>query len=265
MRLTASKKRGGSKLIGVYFSGTGNTKHCVEQFVAQCDHNSTAVSIETPGLNEALAGHNMIVFGYPVYFSNAPKIVRDFIAENKMLFQGKEIFIIATMGLFSGDGAGCAARLFRKCHAKVVGGLHLKMPDCIGDEKAMKKPLEANKEIVRQADAKIALAAVKFKEGTPVKVGLNVFYHIAGLFGQRLWFYGKTMTYKEKPNVDRQKCIGCGRCSELCPMRNIEIAEGKAVSHNQCTLCYRCFSHCTDCAKRHIQYQSKAKHGIIKL
>lgn len=231
-------------MLGVYFSGTGNTRHCVEKFVKQYDHSNIAIPIETPNLNKILIEHNIIVFGYPIYFSNAPKIVRDFITENKVLFHSKEIFIIATMGLFSGDGAGCTARLFRKYHAKVIGGLHLKMPDCIGDEKVLKKTLEANKEIVRQADAKIVLAVAKLKKGVPTKEGLNFFYHIAGLFGQRLWFYGKTLTYKEKPDIDKQKCIGCRRCSELCPMHNIEIVNGKAVSHNQCTMCYRCFSHC---------------------
>ncbi len=231
-------------MIGIYFSGTGNTKHCVEEFVEKYDNSSIAISIETPNCNKLLAEHNMIVFGYPIYFSNAPKIVRDFISDNKESFHNKEIFIIATMGLFSGDGTGCTARPFRKSHAKVIGGLHLKMPDCIGDEKALKKTLAANKEIVRKADSKIARSVMKLKEGKPTKEGLNLIYHIAGLFGQRLWFYGKTTSYKKKPNVDKQKCIGCRRCSELCPMQNIEIVDNKAVSHNQCTMCYRCFSHC---------------------
>lgn len=231
-------------MIGVYFSGTGNTKHCVENFVKQYDNNGTAISIESPNFNSVIVQHDMIVFGYPIYFSNVPKIVRDFITQNKEYFIGKKVFIIATMGLFSGDGAGCAARLFRKYHVEVVGGLHLKMPDCIGDEKVLKKPLEANKKIIRQADNKITLAVTKLKKGVPTKEGLNFFYHLAGLFGQRLWFYGKTTTYKKKPDVDNRKCIGCGRCSELCPMVNIRIEEGKAVSHNQCTMCYRCVGHC---------------------
>ena len=51
-------------MIGLYFSGTGNTKHCVEKFVEQYDNNSTAISIETTNLNEILIEHNMIVFGY---------------------------------------------------------------------------------------------------------------------------------------------------------------------------------------------------------
>ena len=40
-----------------------------------------------------------------------------------------------------------------------VGGLHLKMPDSIGDEKALKRPLEKNKALVREVEIKIKDAA----------------------------------------------------------------------------------------------------------
>lgn len=188
--------------------------------------------------------HDIIVFGYPIYFSNLPKIVRDFIENNKNCFRNKKLYIIATMGLFSGDGTGCSARLFRKYSATVLGGLHLKMPDCIGDEKALKKSVQDNQKLILLADKKIAGAVLRLKNGNPLREGLGFFYHMAGLFGQRLWFYGKTKTYKQEPNVDKDKCIGCGHCSALCPMKNITVHNGKAISHNQCTLCYRCFNHC---------------------
>ena len=43
--------------------------------------------------------------------------------------------------------------------ACITGGLHLKMPDSIGDEKALKRPLEKNKALVREAEIKIKDAA----------------------------------------------------------------------------------------------------------
>lgn len=186
----------------------------------------------------------MIVFGYPVYFSNTPKIVSDFIKNNLTAFYGKEIFVMATMGLFSGDGTGCAARLFKKSQARIIGGIHLKMPDCIGDEKPLKKSLEENKKIIRKANDKIVQSVNFLKAGTPPKEGLGFFYHFAGLLGQRLWFYSKSTSYKQKPNINDQKCTGCEKCVELCPMRNIKAINGTAVSGNRCTLCYRCFAHC---------------------
>jgi Pyruvate/2-oxoacid:ferredoxin oxidoreductase delta subunit/flavodoxin len=231
-------------MTGIYFSGTGNTKHCVEEFVRCFDAKNQAFSIETPEIDKLLANEDIVVFGHPTHFSNAPKMVRDFILSHKELFRGKKIFIIATMGLFSGDGAGCSARIFRKCGAKIIGGLHLKMPDCIGDSKLLKKSLEENQSLVRQADRKIHLAAERLKLGKPLKEGLNIFYHIAGLFGQRLWFYGQTLSYKDKPSIDTDKCTVCGLCMKNCPMKNLEKREGKIIHQKRCTMCYRCVSNC---------------------
>ena len=231
-------------MIGVYFSGTGNTKHCVTEFVRCFDENNAAITIESSDAIKMIDDNDFIIFGYPVYFSNVPKIVRDFIVESKSVFRNKKVFIICTMGLFSGDGAGCSARIFKRYGTKVVGGLHLKMPDCIGDEKMLKKSVEENRKIIEQANTKLRLSAKRLKEGTPTNEGLNIFYHIAGLFGQRLWYYGKTTSYKDKPNIESQKCIGCGRCVELCPLNNIEITNDKAVAKGKCTMCYRCFSNC---------------------
>lgn len=231
-------------MLGIYFSGTGNTKHCVTYFLSQLCSDGKCISIESGKVIPEIANHDTLIFGYPVYFSNTPKIVGDFIRDNKACFNGKKIYLIATMGLFSGDGTGCAARLLKKYGAIILGGLHLKMPDCIGDEKLLKKTPDENRALIRSAEKKMNTAATKFKDGHPDKEGLGALYHIAGLFGQRLWFYGKTTSYKEKPNVNNVKCIGCGKCADLCPMSNLEIVDTKAVSGNRCTLCYRCFSHC---------------------
>ena len=58
------------------------------------------------------------------------------------------------MGLFSGDGSGNLARLLKKYDAVITGGLHLKMPDCISDVKALKRKYEKNIDLVRNADKK---------------------------------------------------------------------------------------------------------------
>lgn len=235
-----------SKMIGVVFSGTGNTKHCVERFLNGIEGGSEIYPIENPQAVAAVKGADEIVFAYPVYYSNLPKIVRDFITDNAELWRGKRIFIIATMGLFSGDGAGCAARLFKKYGAYVAGGLHLKMPDCIGDVKLLKKPPEKNRELIKRADEKTGKAVAKIKRGKNPKNGLGIFAHIAGLFGQRLYFGGKTKKYFAGVKSDGEKCVGCGICAGVCPMQNIKIEDGKAKFNGKCTMCYRCFSDCPE-------------------
>ena len=230
-------------MLGVFFSGTGNTKYCVEKFLSQYN-GSQPISIENPDTIEAIKKSKDITLGYPIYYSNIPKIVRDFINQNGAIFNGKRIFIISTMGLFSGDGAGCSARLLKKHGATIIGGLHLKMPDCIGDVKALKKPLKVNQKLVKSAENKIENAVDLLKCGKPTQEGLNVFYHVAGLFGQRLWFYGKTKDYTCKLKIDNKLCIGCGKCVSLCPMGNLTISNQRAMPGSKCTMCYRCISNC---------------------
>lgn len=231
-------------MVGVYFSGTGNTKYCIESFLHAFNEEAAAIPIENIAAAEAVKSGEEIVFAYPVYYSNLPKIVKDFITENAGLWQGKRVFIIATMGLFSGDGTGCSARLFKKFGAKVVGGLHLKMPDCIGDVKLLKKPLAENRKLVKRADDKIIKAAAKIRSGKYPKEGLGFFRRVAGLFGQRLYFYNKTKRYFDGIKTDINKCVVCGLCASVCPMNNIEVKGNEIVFKGKCTMCYRCFTSC---------------------
>lgn len=233
-------------MIGVYFSGTGNSKHCIEKFIQEYDAEVAVFSIEDQELLREIEQHEEIVFAYPVQYSNIPKIVRDFVINYQAIWKDKRIFVIATMGLFSGDGAGMLARLLEKYGAHIVGGLHLKMPDSIGDEKVLKRPLETNKRLVANAENKIKIAVQELRNEKPPQEGIGFFYHLAGLFGQRLYFFNKTRHYSDKLKIDRQKCVGCGKCVALCPMENIDLRDWVAVADSRCTMCYRCISNCPE-------------------
>ena len=231
-------------MIGIYFSGTGNSEYCVKRFIKELDEHADAFSIEDPKALNAIQQHQQICIGYPVQYSNIPKILKDFIYRNRSLWKNKDVFIIATMGLFSGDGAGILARLLHSYGANILGGLHLKMPDSIGDEKVLKRSLAKNKALVKNAEKKIVDAVKQCKHGTYPQEGIGFFSHIAGLFGQILYFYHKTKNYSDQVTIDLQKCIGCGLCEKLCPMNNIQVIHHVAVANHQCTLCYRCVNKC---------------------
>ena len=126
-------------MIGIYFSGTGNTKHCVEKLVKLLDVSAQSFPLEHTQMIQILEEHDIIVLGYPTQFSNAPIIVRDFIKNHSSLWNGKKVFCVNTMGLFSGDGTGCTARILRKFGATILGGLQIKMPDSVCDSKLLKK------------------------------------------------------------------------------------------------------------------------------
>ena len=92
-------------MIGVYLSGTGNTKHCIEKLIYLLDENAQAVPIEGKETVRLLSQHEFIVLAYPVQFSNAPVMVRNFIKDNSELWKNKQVLCVATMGMISGEGA----------------------------------------------------------------------------------------------------------------------------------------------------------------
>ena len=227
----------------IYLSGTGNTRHILNKLLDELGQKETVLPIESEDVKKAFDGEEIII-AYPTMFSNIPYLVRDFINKNQNVWKGKKIFLITTMGLFAGDGTGCAARLLKKYGAVITGGIQIIMPDSIGDCKALKKTTDQNRSIVKKAEQRVTEIAQQMKEGKYPQEGLSFWAHMAGLFGQRLWFYNKAMSYTDKLKINPDKCVGCGICARNCPTQNIKIVDGKAVADVQCTMCYRCVSYC---------------------
>ena len=227
----------------IYLSGTGNTRHVVTLLLNELGASGISVPIESAEVKEALNADELIL-GFPTQFSNIPYLVRDFINKNQNEWKGKKVFLITTMGLFAGDGTGCAARILKKYGAVITGGIQVNMPDSIGDCKALKKSPDKNKAIVKAAEQRITEIAKQMKAGKYPQEGLSFWAHMAGLFGQRLWFYNKAMGYTDKLKINPDKCIGCCICAKNCPTQNIKIIDGKATADKQCTMCYRCVSYC---------------------
>ena len=231
-------------MVGIYMSGTGNTKHCLERFLSIIDPETKIIPIESLNAVRAIKDNDEIYLAFPTQFSNMPYMVRDFINTNKDLWAGKKVFCLTTMGAFSGDGTGCCARVLKKYGAVITGGLMVKMPDSVCDSKLLKKTLDENRKIVKEADAKIDRIANEIRDTAKYpREGLSFFAHIVGLFGQRLWFYNKTTGYSSKLMIS-DACVGCGQCVKNCPMGNLSIKDGRAVSAGRCAMCYKCISTC---------------------
>ena len=231
-------------MTGIYFSGTGNSRYALQYFLKQYDGAAKAYSIEEEAILAYIEKDDEIVFAYPVQYSNIPKMLKDFIDTNHNVWNKKKVFIIATMGSFSGDGAGMLACRLQKYGAEVTGGLHLKMPDSVSDVKLLKRSADKNKELVEQAKDKIDHAVQSMKKGELPQEGIGFLYHMAGLFGQRLYFYNKTKHYTDKLKIDTEKCIGCGLCVRQCPMKNLYMQGSVVKSQDKCTMCYRCINQC---------------------
>ena len=52
-------------MVGIYFSGTGNSRYVVEMFCDKYDEATKAFSIEDDNVIEAVKREEMLVFAYP--------------------------------------------------------------------------------------------------------------------------------------------------------------------------------------------------------
>ena len=75
-------------MIGIYFSGTGNTKYCLEKFVALYDRNIDITPLEDTGTMEKVTYHKDIIFAYPSITVICLKLYG--ILSAKILMYGKE-------------------------------------------------------------------------------------------------------------------------------------------------------------------------------
>lgn len=50
---------------------------------------------------------------------------------------------------------------------------------------------------------------------------------------------------KPKPFINKNICVGCGKCAESCPMHTIKIVDKKAkIGYSKCIKCYCCHEMC---------------------
>lgn len=236
-------------IIGIYFSGTGNSRYCLDYFLKCYCNNYKIFSVEELNSNKELineiSNYENIFISYPVYFSSVPRILMEFVKSSVNIFNNKKVFIIATMYMFSGDGAGVLARELKKYKANIIGTLHLKMPDNISDEKIVYKTIKNNAEIIRKTKLKIEKTSNALKKGKYPNDGIGFISFLLGFLSQRAWFGNKDLSGRLK--IDEAKCIiGCGKCVKLCPMKNLHLCDDnkKACANHNCTLCYKCVNEC---------------------
>ncbi len=80
-------------MVGIYFSGTSNSRYAIEFFCNEYDEAAKAFSIEDDNIIKAVENDEILVFAYPVQYSTVPKILRNFIIENKGFWKKRKVLL----------------------------------------------------------------------------------------------------------------------------------------------------------------------------
>ena len=239
----------------IYFSGTGNSKYAALEIAAEL--HDKAVSIENCGCDIELKKDECFGVVFPTYFWEVPAVMRGFLERVKIKADGDFYsFAVITCGTTPGCSGADAGKLLKARGVDLGAAFSIRMPDSWTPVFDLSKPEKVKKKC-DNADKALAAVIKQIKaRKTGNRTKLKAPYFVKNMNDKMYKKARKTSNFTlEDP------CIGCGSCVKQCPVKAIEMQNGKPVwTKEQCTLCLRCLHLCPKFA---IQYgNGKTKqHG----
>jgi ferredoxin/flavodoxin len=227
-----------------FFSGTGNTLLVVKKLAETLSENNIEVNlykIENTNPNNINLNHT-IGLGFPIAEFSTYKFVWDFI-NSLPPADGTEIFMVDTLGGFSGGIVGPLREIVKKKGYQPIGANEIIMPPnvfYIQDEPTNKKKIE--KGLIEAEKYALSLVNGTSHWGRVPLLSDAVYYSsIAGLKLSHTSLNQKLLHL----TVSSEKCSQCGLCVDLCPVKNIHMDKGKYPENMmKCEYCLRCTSFC---------------------
>lgn len=229
-------------MLMLYFSGTGNSKYIANMFSKKV--GAICYSIESNiDFKKVIDNHHTIAFCYPIYGSCVPRIMREFVNENKEILKNKKLIIFCTQLMFSGDGAYAFKALLPKGYGEVIYAEHFNMPNNICNFELFQiKNGDGIKKYLVAAEKKMNRVCKDLENGIIKKRGFNGLSHFMGKIQSAFW---PAVEEKNKDSVKvNEECIKCGVCVKLCPMKNLTLSTNGVEQKNNCIICYRCVNAC---------------------
>ncbi len=232
--------------IGIFhFSGTGNTyfvANTLKKHFKSKGHLVDILAIENHlEDDESNFNYDIIGIGYPIYGSDVPKIVNEWV--NRLPVLSQRIFIFCTQMMYSGDGANYIGKRLRKREMVVHQQAHFNMPNNITDIKIFKPGKHLTEKQIEKLNNNCQVFAHKILDDQISLKGSSILSLFLGLV-QRFPFQRLEKQIFDSSIKLEDTCVLCGKCVEICPVKNFEISEGKLKTNNSCILCYRCVNNC---------------------
>jgi ferredoxin/flavodoxin len=238
-----------SKILVLYFSGTGNTAFVAKKLYQRLKTDYPSVdlaSIETfPP--EAVATYDRLYFGFPVYGCDMPLPVQQYCKEIS-LPTSKRVILFSTMGMYGGNANRILAKRFSKRGMTTSYALEVTMPGSDGlvflhensryVKRVKVRDFENDRAILEAISLLVQALGLETEKLPPFRLG-GMF---ATLFLQ-IAFRPLERIFKNKFWAN-DSCVGCRLCELNCPSKNISVSNTQVVFHDSCFLCMRCINQC---------------------
>ena len=268
-----------------YFSGTGNTKWAASKLASATHEDLISIapymraddSSHTLAEPFILKENERLGFVFPVHGWRVPKLVREFIGKMKVQRAEPDAAGSQTLSDISGNSASAGSLPFTYCVCtagdsigltienlnqvisqnpslqalgitKVSSSYSLIMPESyVGLPFMDVDPKE--KEIWKKSKSAQKLAVI-CEEIFDRKEGVNRLVK-----GPIPWFFTKVvggffenvLITDKRFHVEKDKCVKCGICANVCPVGDIKGGHGEYpewLHHKDCLTCFTCYHHC---------------------
>ena len=226
----------------IYFSATGNCRHTAEALAQKTEDEVKSILDFMNGGEEAdFRGEKRLGLISPTYSWRLPSIVRDFIQNTEIkVSENTYVYFVSTYGTTPGASVHEMRELLKENNIEIDSVYSIRMPDTwtpifnLSDA----RKVEA---INAVAESEIAEAAASILAGDRRKHMKRQMPAFALSIAGR--------AYDQMRRTDNlyaeSGCISCGLCEKKCPVKAIEIKDGRPVwIKPQCTMCLGCLHRC---------------------
>lgn len=232
-----------------YFSATGNSLKVARDIADRLGETTTISIPAMKNMNPDLSAE-VIGIVFPVYIWGIPAIVSRFIENIGTTNPEKYIFAIATCKSQPGGVLYQLNKKLKKHGFQLSAGFNVKMPGNhivyyeTDSVEIRNKKFEACE---KRLDEIVAL----IKNHNTCKIESDSFLKRILGTGILHRLITKSFNKSDKQFWTDSNCTGCGTCSNICPVKNIEIVDHKPFWLHRCEQCVACLNLCPNQA---IQY-----------
>lgn len=233
----------------VFFSGTGNTRHCAERLAERLGeslHEFSPEELRHPEACILTCGSDdvRIIWAFPTYSWGVPPVVARLIEKIKLADNIRRLphYMLTTCG----DDMAYTDRQWRHlaeargleahgAYAVIMPNTYVLMKGFNTDPAAL-----AKSKIEASAPTLEGIASAIENGGGDITVpGSFPWIKSAIIYP---WF--RRFAMSPRPFHAADGCIGCGLCAKSCPMANIAMKNGRPQWGTDCALCLRCYHIC---------------------
>lgn len=227
----------------LYYSGCGNSRWVAQQIAHETNDNNLLEITKLKDKVLHIEEGEKLGFVFPVYAWAPPTIIKEFVKGMSLSGKPSFIFMICTCG----DNVGVCDKVFEKqlmrkgleldsAFSVIMPETYINLPGFALDS------IENGSRKINHAESQIREIAHSILNGESKRdlergkmPWMNS--HIVN------WLFNKVLITDKKFHVEEQ-CNSCSLCSNICPIQNITMKNGKPSWNGNCMNCMACYHYC---------------------